>query len=137
MKTFSPKTADVTHAWHLVDATGQVIGRLATKIAILVMGKHKPTFARHIDSGDHVVVVNAVKIRATGSKELQKVYHRHSGYPGGMRETTLEKMRATKPEEIVIHAVSGMLPKNKLRDVMLKKLHVYAEEVHPYGQHFK
>lgn len=136
-KTFSPKTADVTHAWHLLDASTLVIGRLSTQTAVFLMGKHKPTFARHIDSGDHVVVINAAKIKVTGNKELQKIYHRHSGYSGGMRETTLEKMRADKPEEIVRHAVSGMLPKNKLQAVMLKRLHIYSDETHPYGQHFQ
>ncbi len=136
-KTFVPKPADIARKWHIFDAKDQVLGRLATKIAVILMGKHRPDFARHVDGGDHVVVINASKVAVTGRKEVQKLYHRHSGYPGGMKVTTLEQMRANKPEQVIIHAIAGMLPDNKLQDRVLKHLHVYPDETHPYEKQFK
>jgi large subunit ribosomal protein L13 len=136
MRTLSPKTSILKRDWHLFDANDQVLGRLSTAIAHILMGKHKTDFARHLDMADHIVVINAAKIVLTGNKETKKVYHRHSGYPGGFRSTTLAKMRETKPENILIHAVSGMLPKNKLQDRVLKHLHIYPGSQHPYSQHF-
>ena|SRR3989338_2950359 len=137
MKTYSPSQSSVKRNWHLLDAKDQVIGRLATRAAELLMGKHKVDFVRHLDWGDHVVVINSAIVKATGNKDTQKVYTRHTGYPGGLRQITLEKLRLSKPEEIIKHAVSGMLPKNKLRDRMLLRLHVFSEEKHTYGQYFK
>ena len=136
MKTFSPHTADVSRAWHLIDAKDLVLGRLATQAAVFLMGKHKPSFSRHLDWGDHVVVINSSLVKVTGRKETQKLYHRHSGYPGGMRVTTLKEMRASHPDRVITHAVKGMLPDNKLQDLMLTHLHVYPGIDHPYGQHF-
>lgn len=137
IKTFSPKPTETTRRWHFFDAKDQILGRLATQIAVLLMGKNKSTFSRHLDMGDHVVVINAAKISVTGRKEDQKLYHRHSGYPGGMSVTPLSAMRATHPERVIIHAVSGMLPKNKLHDQLLKHLHVYPDSDHPYAKQFK
>lgn len=137
MTTLTPKPAEVHRSWHLIDAKGQVLGRLATQASIWLMGKHKTNFARHVDLGDHVVVVNAAAVTATGRKETQKLYHRHSGYPGGMVVTTLKQMRDRHPERIIEHAISGMLPDNKLKDHMLSHLHIYPGSEHPYGQHFK
>jgi large subunit ribosomal protein L13 len=136
-KTHTPKPADVTRTWHLLDAKGQVLGRLATQVAVFIMGKNKPDFARHIDMGDHVVVINASEIVVTGRKAEQKNYHRHSGYPGGMKVTTYRVMHETKPEEIILHAVDGMIPRNKLHDKMLKHLHIYPGAEHPYTKQFK
>lgn len=136
MKTFSPKPVDTHRSWHLIDAKDQVLGRLSTRLAVILMGKHRPTFSRHLDMGDHIVVVNADLVKVTGRKELQKLYHRHSGYPGGMKVFSLSQVRATHPERILIHAVTGMLPKNKLQAKMLKHLHVYPGLDHPYTQHF-
>lgn len=137
MKTFTPTPTDIKRNWHLVDASDQVLGRLATQVSIWLMGKHKTSFATHMDMGDNIVVINAAKVVTTGNKEADKKYYRHSGYPGGLRTTTLDKLRQTKPTEIIKHAVSGMLPKNKLRDRRLLRLHIYAGDTHPYGQHFK
>ncbi len=136
-KTFSPTPVDIKHDWHLMDANKEILGRMASKIAILLMGKHKSTYAPHMVSGDHVVVINAEKIKVTGRKETQKNYYRHSGYPGGFRVTTLGKLREEHPERIIINAVSGMLPDNKLQALMLKNLHVYEGSVHPYINKFK
>ena len=137
MKTYSPSKTAVKRNWHLLDAKDQVIGRLATQAAVFLMGKHKTDYVHHLDWGDHVVVINAASARVTGNKETQKVYTRHTGFPGGLRQITLEKLRIKKPEFIIEHAVSGMLPKNKLRDEMLKRLHVFVGDTHKYGQHFK
>ena len=133
MKTYSPKAAEVERAWHLVDASGRTLGRLATEVAILLRGKHKPTFAAHLDTGDHVVVVNAQKIQVTGRKLQQKVYYRYSGYPSGLKSRTLEQQLAKFPERVIEHAVRGMLPANALGDQMMRKLHVYAGPVHPHA----
>ena len=134
MRTVFPKDEK---KWHLVDATGKTLGRLATEIATLLMGKHKPSYSPHIDNGDYVVVVNAEKIRVTGKKLKQKIYYSHSGYPGGLKEITLGEMLKKHPERVIIYAVEGMLPKNKLGRKMLKKLKVYAGPTHPHGAQLK
>lgn len=135
--TFAPKKAEIARRWHYFDAKGQVLGRLSTQIAKLLMGKGKVDFARYLDMGDHVVVVNAKEITITGNKETQKLHRHHSGYPGGMKRRTLKEVRADHPERLIIHAVSGMLPKNRLHDPMLTHLHVYPEAAHPYEKQFK
>lgn len=137
MITFSPRPAEISRQWHLFDAKDQVLGRLATQIANLLMGKHRPDFTRHIDMGDHIVVINAKDITVTGQKNTQKLYRHHSGYPGGMKVLTYKQVQAAHPERIIIHAVSGMIPKNKLHDRMLKHLHVYPGSDHPYARHLK
>ena len=137
MKTHSPKAKEIKREWHLIDAQVKILGRLATQIAQLLMGKNKPYFTRHLDCGDYVVVVNAKEVKVTGKKEKQKIYYHHSGYPGGLKETPLWMLREKHPERIIIHAVSGMLPKNKLRARMLERLKVQVEEEHPYEDKFK
>jgi large subunit ribosomal protein L13 len=137
MKTYSPSVTKISRDWHLIDANNQVLGRLATHIAELLMGKHKTDFVRHLDIGDHVVVINAAMIVVTGRKSSQKLYHRHSGWPGGMTITTFAQMQSAHPDRIIIHAVSGMLPKNKLHDRLLSHLHVYPTSDHPYVKQFK
>ncbi|ACV68027.1 50S ribosomal protein L13 [Desulfohalobium retbaense] len=131
-KTYSPKPAEVERQWHVVDAEGEILGRLATVIARKLRGKDKPEFAPHVDTGDFVVVVNAEKIRVTGTKMNDKMYYRHSGYPGGLKEASLREMLDTKPEKVIYEAVKGMLPKNRLGRAMLKKLKVYAGPEHPH-----
>lgn len=131
------KVKNIVRAWHQIDVNGEILGRNATKIAGLLMGKGKSYFAKNLDCGDYVVVTNAKTVKVTGHKELQKVYTRYSGYPGGLHSARLEEVRAKKPTEIVRHAVSGMLPKNKLRDQFLKRLYIYADDKHPYGEKFK
>jgi large subunit ribosomal protein L13 len=118
--------------WHLVDAKGKTLGRLASRIAILLRGKHKPIFTPHVDAGDFVVVVNAEKVNLTGKKWQEKLYIYHTGYPGGLKSTSAEKVRNKKPERLITMAVQGMLPKNKLGKKMIKKLKVYAGEDHPH-----
>ncbi len=137
MTTRPTKAKDIKRSWHLVDAQDQILGRLATKIAKLLMGKDKPYFVRHLDCGDWVVVTNAEKIKVTGKKASQKTYYRHSGYPGGFKQITLEKQIALDPTKVIRHAVSGMLPKNKLRKRMLARLRIYSDEKHPYQDKFK
>ena len=132
MKTYSTKAADIKREWHVFDASGQVLGRLATQVAHRLMGKHKPMFAPNLDTGDYVIVINADKVRVTGNKTKQKVYYRHSGYPGGLKSITLEKMMQTHPTRVIEHAVKGMLPHNRLGAKMLKKLRVYAGDAHPH-----
>ena len=132
-KTFSPKPAEVTRDWVVVDADGVPLGRLASRVATILRGKHKPTFAPHIDGGDYVIVINAAKIAVTGSKETSKRYYRHSGFPGGLREMTLEDMRTRYPERIIETAVKGMLPKNRLGRQTFRKLRVYAGPDHPHA----
>ena len=132
MKTYSVKKADITRSWYLVDAEGMVLGRLAAEVAGILRGKNKPIFTTHMDVGDHVVVVNAEKVMLTGNKLQKKVHYRHSGYPGGLRETPYEVLLRDKPEMVVEKAVKGMLPKNRLGRSMLKKLHVYAGPDHPH-----
>ena len=118
--------------WYLIDAKSKILGRLSTKIAKILMGKEKVDFARHADEGDAVVVINAAKVAVTGSKEKTKKYYRYSGYPGGLKETSLEKQREKNPEELIYHAVSGMLPKNRLGKSLIKKLYVYPKEEYPH-----
>ena len=132
MATYSPKASEIERSWHLVDAEGMVLGRLATEVATLLRGKHKPTFAPHIDTGDHVVIVNADKVVLTAGKADSKLVYRHSGYPGGIKSTTYAEMLATKPAEAVRGSVRGMLPKNRLGRKMLKKLKVYAGPDHEH-----
>lgn len=136
-KTFSPSITDLKRNWQIIDAKDQVLGRVASQIAHLLMGKNKADFVRHLDWGEHVVVLNCDKTVTTGKKETQKVYTHHTGYPGGLRQTTLEKLRKTDPKEVLTHAVSGMLPKNKLRDSMLKRLHLVIGSENPYAKYSK
>nr|WP_193334248.1 50S ribosomal protein L13 [Halothermothrix orenii] len=126
------KPHEVERQWYVVDATDKVLGRLATKIAEILRGKHKPTFTPHVDTGDYVIVVNADKVKLTGRKWEQKKYYRHSGYPGGLKEMSYEKLLQTKPELIIEKAVRGMLPHNRLGRKMIKKLKVYAGPDHPH-----
>lgn len=133
MRTYSPSAKDVERAWFVVDAEGQSLGRLATRIATVLRGKHKPTFAPHVDVGDFVIVINAEKVTLKGSKLEQKQYHSHSGYPGGLRSVPFLQMLDRKPTEVVERAVFGMLPKNKLGRAMSKKLKVYAGPTHPHA----
>lgn len=132
MKTYTVKEDDIERRWWLVDAEDRVLGRLATEVASVLRGKHKPTFSRHLDVGDHVVVVNAEKVRLTGRKEQSKRYFRHSGWMGGDKHVPFEQMRERRPEWIIERAVKGMLPKNKLGRRMAKKLRVYAGPEHPH-----
>jgi large subunit ribosomal protein L13 len=132
MRTYMQKKEEVQRDWYLVDATGKTLGRLASEIAKLLMGKHKPTYTPHVDGGDFVVVVNAEKIHVTGKKLDKKIYYKHTLYPGGLKETPLRKMLQEKPEEVIRLAVRGMLPKNKLRDRRMKRLKVYAGPEHPH-----
>jgi large subunit ribosomal protein L13 len=132
MNTQFPSRDEITRQWHVIDAENQVLGRVASRAAMLLMGKHKPTYTPFLDTGDHVIIVNADKIRLTGRKEEQKMYRRHSGYPGGLTEVTARKMRATRPIRILELAVSGMLPKTKLGKHMYRKLKVYAGDKHPH-----
>ncbi|HEY8525971.1 MAG TPA: 50S ribosomal protein L13 [Acidimicrobiales bacterium] len=133
MPTYSPKAAEIERAWHVIDAEGLVLGRLATEVASLLRGKHKPTFAPHLDTGDHVIVVNADKVVLTANKGERKTVYRHSGYPGGLRSRTFGDLLARKPEEAVRRTVRGMLPKNRLGRQMLGKLKVYAGPNHPHA----
>ena len=133
MKTYSTKGSDIERKWHVIDASGKVLGKIASDTARLLMGKHKPMFTRNLDTGDYVVIVNAEKVVTTGNKDETKLYRRHSGYPGGFRETTLEKMRERHPERVIEHAVRGMLPQNRLGEQMRKKLRVYTGAAHPHA----
>lgn len=132
MKTYFATNENVEHKWYLVDASNKVLGRLATQIAKYLRGKHKPEYTPHADAGDYIVVINAAQIKVTGNKELEKVYYRHSGYPGGLKETTFEKLRDKDSTKIIEIAVKGMLPKNPLGRAMLRKLKVYAGAEHPH-----
>lgn len=133
MKTFAAKPQEVTHGWYLVNAEGKVLGRLASQLAARLRGKHKPEYTPHVDTGDFIVVVNASKIRVTGKKALDKTYYRHTGYPGGLRETNFAKLQARHPERALEKAVKGMLPKGPLGYAMLRKLKVYAAGTHPHS----
>jgi large subunit ribosomal protein L13 len=132
MKTYSAKPREIEQSWYLVDAEGETLGRLATEIADVLRGKRKPAYTPHVDTGDFVVVVNAEKIRVTGNKLEQKIYYRHSGYPGGLRQRTLAEQLQRRPEEVIRKAVKGMLPKNRLAAAQLRKLKVYAGPEHPH-----
>lgn len=132
MKTYSTKAKDVERQWHVIDASGKTLGKLATQVANLLMGKHKPTFVPYLDAGDFVIVLNATKVKVTGKKPKQKTYYRHSGYPGGIKAETYEEMMAAHPTRVIEHAVKGMLPHNRLGRAMFKKLKVYAGDSHPH-----
>ena len=132
MPTYSPSAKDITRTWYVVDAEGQTLGRLATRVATVLRGKHKPTYTPHMDMGDHVIVINAAKVVITGAKSEQKRYHSHSGFPGGIKSVPFAAMLEKKPVAIVEKAVHGMLPKNKLGNAMGKKLKVYAGSDHPH-----
>ena len=132
MKTFSPRPRDIERRWYVIDASGAVLGRLATEVAAVLRGKHKPIFAPHADTGDHVIVVNAKGVRLTGGKESKKIAYHHSGHPGGLTETPYERLLAQRPAFAVEKAVRGMLPKNRLGRAMVKKLQVYAGPEHPH-----
>jgi large subunit ribosomal protein L13 len=133
MKTYSLKGGDIRKDWHVIDAEGQVLGRLASHIAALLQGKHKPTYSPHLDMGDFVIVINATKVRVTGNKVEDKIYYRHTGYMGGLKETTLGEMLQRKPERVIELAVRGMLPRNNLAKHLLGHLKVYAGPEHPHG----
>jgi len=135
--TTPTKLSDIKRVWHLVDVKGQILGRVASGIATVLMGKSKPYFVSNLDCGDYVVVINAVGVKVTGKKELQKKYSRHSGYPGGYREETLMELRNRNPEDIIRFAVLGMLPQNKLRDRMLTRLFIFKGAEHTYEDKFK
>ena len=131
--TWHPKAVEIQRNWLLVDANGETLGRLATQIAHLLRGKHKPTWSPHVDGGDFVIVVNASGVELTGRKAQQKIYYRHTGYPGGLKETPYRIMLAKHPERVIKFAVKGMLPKNRLGRRMLKKLYVYGGPTHPHA----
>ncbi len=136
-KTQATKRAQIKRDWYLIDVKDKILGRVASDIALLLMGKGKPYFVRNLDCGDNVVVINAKHIRVTGRKETNKKYYRHSGYPGGFKVGTFKELMDSKPEHIIVHAVKGMLPQNRLRDRMLTRLFVFKEETHPYQDKFK
>lgn len=132
MKSYIAKPAAVERKWYVIDAEDKTLGKIASEVASILRGKKKPIYTPHVDTGDYVIVINAEKVRVTGKKEEQKIYKSHSGYPGGLKETTLRELRAKKPEEIIRHAVKGMMPKGKLGRQMFKKLKVYAGPEHPH-----
>jgi large subunit ribosomal protein L13 len=131
-KTYSPKESEIERRWFVVDAAGQRLGLLASRIAVVLEGKHKPMFATHLDTGDHVIVLNAAKVDVSADKRTTKVYYRHSGYPGGLRAESLGELLARRPEEVVRRAVKGMLPHNRLGTQQLRKLKIYAGGEHPH-----
>ena len=132
METTSIRAGDITHNWYLVDAEDQVLGRLASKVAQILRGKNKPYFTSHMDMGDFVVIINAEKVKVTGNKEADKIYFRHSGYPGGITAVNLKKVRQQYPERIITNAVKGMLPHNRLGRRLLKHLKIYSKQDHPH-----
>jgi len=132
VKTYSTKLSDITHQWHVFDAKGKTLGRLASEVATLLQGKHKPIYAPHLNTGDFVIVVNAAKVRVTGKKAQQKLYYRHSNYPGGLRSTTFAHMIETHPTRVIESAVKGMIPHNRLGRDMMKRLKVYPGDAHPH-----
>jgi len=132
MSTYFPSAGQVARKWFVVDAEGQVLGRLASRVARILMGKHKPQYTTFLDTGDHVVVINAEKVRLTGQKLEKKVYRHHTGYPGGLRERRARQLKATRPARMVEEAIKGMLPKTKLGKAMSRKLRVYAGQKHPH-----
>jgi large subunit ribosomal protein L13 len=133
MKSFMASPATIERKWYVIDAEGQTLGRLSSEIAKILRGKNKPTYTPFIDTGDNVIVVNAEKVKVTGKKMDQKIYYKHSDYPGGMRETTLKEMLDKKPTDVITLAVKGMLPKGPLGRTMIEKLHVYAGAEHPHA----
>lgn len=136
-KTYQPKAKEVKRNWHIIDAKDQVLGRVATRIATLLMGKHKAAYSAHMDSGDYVVVINAKDIKVTGNKASQKTYKSHSGYPGGFKQIAYKKMISEKPTRIIEYAVWGMLPENRLRDQRMARLKIFAESEHKYNDKVK
>lgn len=132
IKTYITKESEIKREWHVIDASGKILGKLATQAAGLLMGKHKPIFSRNLDTGDFVVVINADKVRVSGNKTKQKMYYRHSGYPGALKSISLEEMMQTNPTRVIEHAVKGMLPHNRLGARMIKKLRVYTGDTHPH-----
>ncbi len=132
MRSYSTKPGEIKRRWWLVDAEGKILGRLASEVAKILRGKHKPYFAPHLDTGDYVIVINAGKVRVTGKKMEEKIYYRHSGYPGGLRSRTLAEMMAQYPTRVIQQAVWGMLPHNRLGRAMMRKLKVYAGDSHPH-----
>ncbi len=132
MKTYSAKASDVKREWHVIDAEGQILGNVSTQAARFLMGKHKAMFSRHLDTGDYVVVINAEKVKVTGNKLTQKMYYRHSNYPGGLKSANLQKLLTEDPAKVIEHAVRGMLPQNKLEAPMMKRLRVFRGAEHPY-----
>ncbi len=133
MKTYTAKTGEVEQGWYVVDAQNKILGRLASQIAIRLRGKHKPEYTPHVDTGDYVVVINVDKLRVTGRKLERKIYYRHTGFPGGIRQTSLAKLQAARPERVLQKAVKGMLPKGPLGYAMLRKLKVYGGAKHPHS----
>ncbi len=133
MKTLTPRPGDIERTWYVIDATDQPLGRLSSKIASILCGKHKPYYARNIDTGDYVIVINAEKVKVTGLKSIQKVYHSFSGYPSGLKDIPYSRMLEKNPTKIIEHAVRGMMPKTVLGDAMFKKLKVYAGNEHPHS----
>ena len=133
MKTVSAKKESISQEWFVVDATNKTLGRLSTAIANRLRGKHKPEYTPHVDTGDYIVVVNAEKVRATGNKKTDKIYHHHTGYPGGIKSITFDKLIDKAPEQVIEKAVKGMMPKNKLSRSMLSKLKIYAGSAHPHS----
>ncbi len=132
MNTTSPKAEDILRTWHLIDADGQTLGRLATEVASILRGKNKPEFTPHVDCGDFVIIINAEKIKVSGKKEVQKIYHRHSGFPGGHRQESLQDLRKRRPEAVLEKAIKGMIPHTRLGDHQFTKLNVYAGPEHPH-----
>lgn len=133
MKTYSAKVGEVTHDWYVVDATDKTLGRLASEIAHRLRGKHKAEYTPHVDTGDYIVVINAEKVHVTGAKRTDKIYHRHTGYPGGLKSLSFEKLIDKAPERVIQGAVKGMLPRNPLGRAMFSKLKVYAGDAHPHA----
>ena len=132
MKTYSPRESEIERSWYVIDAAGQRLGLIASRVAVVLEGKHKPTYATHIDTGDHVIVLNAAKVDLSGDKTTARRYYRHSGYPGGLRSETVGELLARRPEEVVRRAVKGMLAHNRLGTQQLRKLKVYAGATHPH-----
>jgi large subunit ribosomal protein L13 len=132
VKTYSPKTKDIKREWHVIDASGEILGRLASHVAKLLIGKHKPIYFPHFDTGDYVVIINAAKIKVSGNKAKQKIYYRHSGYPGGLRSLTFEEVSSKHPTRVVELAVRGMLPHNRLGRAIFRRLKIYSGSEHPH-----
>lgn len=133
LKTYTPKPGDIERSWWIVDATDLPLGRLASEVAQLLRGKHKPQFTPYVDTGDHVIVINAAKVAVTSNKSEQKIYYRHSGYPGGIKAESFERLLERRPEAIIERAIRGMLPKNRLGRTMFRKLRVYGGAEHPHA----
>lgn len=132
MKTYRVKASDIERRWWLIDASGKILGRIATEIARLLLGKNKPIYSPHLDVGDFVVIINAAKVRVTGKKAEEKIYYRHTGYPGGLKSITFARMLETHPTRLIEHAVKGMLPHNRQGRAMMRRLKVYAGDTHPH-----